>query len=176
VQPSQPFVILAGLPGSGKSTLAARLQREHGFLIVSTDALRQAINAGVYPRPEPAGNYDLLDPIVMRLARQAVEELLRTGCPAGIDATNLSRRRRRFWLDVARAVVPDVAVTLWWCTGDWDSPQRWQRERGYTAAEYQELRARLLAWREWPTADEGFTLRIYDGEERPGEASDAGQT
>jgi predicted kinase len=44
------FAILTGLPGGGKSTLSRRLKADRRFFVVSTDRLRLALNADVYPR------------------------------------------------------------------------------------------------------------------------------
>jgi len=162
----QEFAILAGLPGSGKSTLARRLKEQHGFQVVSADAIRFAINAGIYPLPAPRGNYSALEPTVQKMLRLGVEDLLRTGLCVAVDATNLSRERRRYWLEVARAIVPHVPATIWWCTGDRDSALRWEIERGYTLAEYLEVRARLLAMRQEPETDEGLFIRTYPDEDK----------
>jgi predicted kinase len=157
----QEFVLLAGLPGSGKSTLARRLKAEQGFFVVSSDAIRLALNAGVYPRGDQAGDYAVLDPIVWKLTEQAVVELLRTGGPVALDATNLTRERRAAWRDLARAAVPGIAVRIVWCEGHFDSPRRWAEERGYSEEEYRSVRQKLEATVERPAEDEGCAVEYY---------------
>src|SRR5262245_1710538 len=114
----QEFVLLAGLPGSGKSTHAKRLKAEQGFFVVSSDAIRLALNAGVYPRGDSDGDYAVLEPIIWRLTEQAVVELLRTGRSVALDATNLLKQRRLAWRDLARSVVPGIPVRILWCEGN----------------------------------------------------------
>jgi predicted kinase len=136
------LAILCGLPGSGKSTLGRKLKTERGFFVVSTDALRLAVNAGVYPK-QTDGEYGTLEPVVWELARIAVERLLAAGHAVAIDTIAGTPNRRAEWRELARRVVPDVRVEIHWCRGTWDSAQRWATERGITAEEYREIRGRL---------------------------------
>jgi predicted kinase len=149
----QRFAILAGLPGSGKSTLSRKLNAEEGFFVVSSDAIRLALNAGVYPR-DPVGSYAVLDPIVWDLASSAITALLRTGANVAVDATNLTRHRRAVWAEVARAAVPGIPIHLYWCTGTYDSAGRWEQERGVSRGEYLMIRRRLESSVEPPGPDE----------------------
>jgi predicted kinase len=151
---AQEFYILAGLPGSGKSTYARRLKSERGTFVVSSDTIRLALNAGIYPRDAQNGDYTILEPVVWSLVRQAVVLLLRAGYSVALDATNLTKARRAYWQRIARSVVPGIGVTIVWCTGHWDSPARWQQERGCSLDEYWQIRRKLEAAVEIPTPDE----------------------
>jgi predicted kinase len=150
----QEFVILSGLPGSGKSTYAKWLKSERGIFVVSSDTIRLALNAGIYPRDDQNGDYAILEPVVWALAERGVIMLLQAGHSVAIDATNLTKARRLYWQNVARSVVPDIQVTIVWCTGSWDSPSRWIEERGHSEEEYLQIRRRLEASVEVPAADE----------------------
>jgi predicted kinase len=154
------FAILAGLPGSGKSTLARQLKTERGFFVVSTDGLRFALNAGIYPQEGPDGEYDDLDQVVWKVAEQAVVEFIQMERPVAIDATNIKKARRRRWSDLVHSVAPDIKVTLWWCVGTWDSPERWWKERGYNLEQYRRVRTKLESSIELPTDEEGFEIRV----------------
>lgn len=156
----QEFVILAGLPGSGKSTYAQQLKSERGTFVVSSDAIRLALNAGLYPRGDQEGDYAILEPVVWALVEQAIVTLLQSGHSVAIDATNLSKARRLYWQDVARSAVPDIRVTIVWCTGEWDSASRWNDERGHTEEEYWEIRRKLETSVEAPTDDEAQEVRF----------------
>lgn len=159
---TQTFAILAGLPGSGKSTLATRLRQERGFFVISTDGLRLAMNADVYPR-EPNGEYAAIEPVVWEVARVAVERFLKAGRNVAIDATHLARASRAEWRDFARACVPGVRVEVHWCTRRGDSAQRWATQRGHTEQEYAAIRQRLEAAVETPSHDEADALVIHGG-------------
>jgi predicted kinase len=154
----QEFLILSGLPGSGKSTYAKWLKAHRGIFVVSSDTIRLALNAGIYPRNDQNGNYSMLDPIVWALVEQAIVMLLQAGHSLALDATNLTKARRSYWQNVARSVVPDLRVTIVWCAGNWDSPSRWIEERGYSEEEYWQIRRKLEASVEVPTADEAYKV------------------
>lgn len=154
------LAILCGLPGSGKSTLGRKLKAERGFFVVSTDALRLALNAGVYPK-QTTGEYDKLEPVVWELARVAVERLLAAGHDAAIDAVAATPKRRAEWRDLARRVTPDARVELHWCRGTWDSAHRWATERDITTDEYREIRTRLEAEFIPPTEFEADELVVH---------------
>jgi hypothetical protein len=47
-----------------------------------------------------------------------------------------------------------------WCTGTWDSPERWARERGHSSEEYWRIRRHLEATVELPTAEEGTVINL----------------
>ena len=150
----QEFVILSGLPGSGKSTHAKWLKSERGIFVVSSDTLRLALNAGIYPRDNQNGDYAIIEPVVWALVEQAVVMLLQAGHGVSIDATNLTKARRLYWLTVARSIVPGIRSTITWCSANWDSPSRWKEERGHGKEEYLQIRQRLEALVEVPTAAE----------------------
>lgn len=151
------FFILGGLPGSGKSTCARELKKQEHCFVVCPDAIRRALNAGIYPRD---AEYQTLEPLVWRLAEQAVATLLQQGRNVAIDGTHLYKASRQRWIDLARSIEPDVEIIIVWCTGAWDSPERWARERGHSEEEYWRIRRHLEATVELPTDEEG-TIVIH---------------
>jgi|GEM_PF-4413365 len=96
------FYTLAGMPGSGKSTTAKDLFQK-GVIIVSTDAIRLALNSNQYPRGE---RYKLLDPTVWKITEQTIIDLLKLRVDIAIDATNLDQFSRSKW----RA----FSYQVWW--------------------------------------------------------------
>lgn len=154
------LAIFTGLPGSGKSTVARELKTNRRFYVISSDAIRLALNAGVYPR-ELNGEYQQLEPVTWELVGLGVRRLLEDGQNVGVDATNLTKFERARWRNFAREVCPDVRVEIHWCIGQWDSAERWRTERGLSTEEYQSVRAKREAVFEEPTADESDELVIH---------------
>lgn len=157
----QQFVIIGGLPGSGKSTYAQRLKSEQGFYVVSSDMIRVALNSGTYPRGDSNGQYATLDPIVWALAEHAVRMLLRADKCVAVDAMNLTPARRDFWRQIALSESPTAVVSCVWCTGSWDSPERWASERGHSSAEYHAIRTALDATVQPPTEAESLPYTTH---------------
>lgn len=153
------FFILGGLPGSGKSTTCQRPKAQENCFPVSSDSIRLAINAGIYPRGE---DYLRLEPVVWELVRVGLEGLLRLNVSVAIDATNLNRVQRARWVDLARSVGWIGEIILLWHTSDFDSPGRWIQERGHTHEEFLAIRQRLSALMEEPAESEGFRIIRID--------------
>lgn len=159
---TQTFAILAGLPGSGKSTLAKQLRAKRGFVVVSTDGLRLALNAEAYPR-KAKGEYKAMEPVVWELAQLAVKRFLKNGQNVAIDATFLTRVQRSNFIKMARKIVPGVRVEIHWCEGRYDSWERWKTSRGHSLKEYKEIRKNLEARVEKPVGDkaDGVVVIIH---------------
>jgi len=83
--------VMIGLPRSGKSTLiASRLAAGEQFAVVSPDAIRLALHGQRYE--------ELAEPFVWAIAKTMVRALFRAGHRrVVIDATNVTRARRKFW-------------------------------------------------------------------------------
>lgn len=104
--PVGALVVLVGAPGAGKTTFAARLV-EAGLVdaddVLSADALRQEITGDASDTSR--------DRKVFARIRTELDDRLRTGRTAVVDATGLWPRRRARHLTVARdSGRPTVAV------------------------------------------------------------------
>lgn len=73
----QKMIILVGLPGSGKSTYAKLLEKK-GYVVISQDTLGDR-----------------------KKCIRATREALLNGKSVVIDRTNVSKKQRRFFLDIA---------------------------------------------------------------------------
>lgn len=84
------FIMLVGLPGSGKSTCAEKLKKE-GYMIHSSDAIREELTGDVNSQEN---NFEVFD-----ILHKRVKEDLKSGHSSVYDATNMSRKRRKAFLD-----------------------------------------------------------------------------
>ncbi|MCK9519379.1 MAG: ATP-binding protein [Dehalococcoidia bacterium] len=100
------LVILSGLPGAGKTTFARNLAERLPHVHIESDAIRRAFAAQpAYTPPEHAR--------VFRSAERQAATALRKGETVVVDATNLTAKdRRRFLQLAARTGVPLVAVRI----------------------------------------------------------------
>lgn len=90
--------MLIGLPASGKSTWAA----QQNTVVISSDEIRAELygNASVQDNPQK----------VFQIVHQRIFESLANSQDTIYDATNLSRKRRRAFLEEVKAKFPDVQV------------------------------------------------------------------
>lgn len=84
------FIMLVGLPASGKSTYAEEL-REKGYHVHSSDAIREELTGNVNSQDK---NTDVFDTMHKR-----VKDDLSNGVSCVYDATNMSMKRRKAFLD-----------------------------------------------------------------------------
>jgi len=131
--------------------------------VVSTDGIRLSITSGLYPK---GAEYDHIQPIVQILVRTALAELIVRGDSVAIDATNITRASRKAWVEFAKQQNPNIKIRAIWFDGNFDSPQRWINERGYTEEEYYILREKLVQSVEKPDPSETEPIFIIQ-DERP---------
>ena len=84
------FIMLVGLPGSGKSTCAEKLKKE-GYMIHSSDAIREELTGDINSQDN--------NPEVFGVLHKRIKEDLKNGYSCIYDATNMSRKRRKAFLD-----------------------------------------------------------------------------
>lgn len=84
------FIMLVGLPGSGKSTYAEKL-RQQGYIIHSSDVIREELTGNM--------NEQSFNEKVFYMLHNRIKEDLRQGKDVVYDATNLSRKRRKAFLE-----------------------------------------------------------------------------
>ena len=84
------FIMLVGFPASGKSTYAEEL-REKGYHVHSSDAIREELTGNVNSQDK---NTDVFDTLHKR-----VKDDLSNGVSCVYDATNMSMKRRKAFLD-----------------------------------------------------------------------------
>ena len=80
---AKPFLILvSGLPGTGKSYFSRRLSEKVPIAVVETDTLRKSL----FPTPLYSADESSR---LFQASHLLIEDLLRSGIPVLVDATNL---------------------------------------------------------------------------------------
>ncbi|QHJ85022.1 MAG: hypothetical protein [Bacteriophage sp.] len=92
------MIMMCGLPGSGKSTQAVELAKFYHANIHSSDDIRQELFTDV-DSVEPEQNQK-----VFKLLHERVKEDLRKGQSTIYDATNISWKRRKAFLDEIKSI------------------------------------------------------------------------
>lgn len=88
------LIVVSGLPGSGKSHFCSRLAQRAPFLVVESDALREALFANpTHSRDESARLFAAIHTVV--------SDHLSTGISIIVDATNLLERHREVLYNIA---------------------------------------------------------------------------
>ncbi len=88
------FIMLCGLSGCGKSTYADTL-RENGYFVYSSDDIREELWGDAADQQNPAKVFQILN--------KRIVATLENGKNVVYDATNLSSRRRRNFLDMLKS-------------------------------------------------------------------------
>lgn len=84
------FIMLVGLPGCGKSTYAKKIETE-GYVIHSSDAIREELFGDVNSQKDNTKVFDVL--------HKRIKDDLTKGISCVYDATNMSMKRRKAFLD-----------------------------------------------------------------------------
>ena len=81
------LIVVSGLPGTGKSYFCNKLAERLSFIILESDALRKTLFLSpTYSLPESSRLFQAI--------HRLIQDLLKKGTPAILDATNLSERHR----------------------------------------------------------------------------------
>ena len=87
------LAIMIGLPASGKTTFCKKLKQE-GWVIVSPDEIRLTLHGKPFDKE--------YEDQVWSIARVMAEILLSQGQKVCIDATNINRKSRKPWAEMAK--------------------------------------------------------------------------
>jgi protein phosphatase len=91
---NRALVILVGPPASGKSTWGKKFAAENNLAYVSTDAIRAELGKGEADQSVSAQAF--------ATARARVSAALGSGKSAMIDATSVTRKARKDWINLGR--------------------------------------------------------------------------
>lgn len=138
------LIVMVGISGSGKSTFANGLKTSLNATVVETDAIRAELFGDANDQSQGFR--------VFALAKKRVAELLDQGKNVVIDATSLTRRDRKDWINMARghAASPEAYVVK----TDVATAKRQNLKRARNVPEF--VIDRQAAKFTIPTKDEGF--------------------
>jgi len=143
------MVITVGAPGSGKSTWIEKYKTTHPYMnFLSSDVLR-----AVFGKDE---NDQSVSAQVFRHMENEVDRLLSEGKDVCIDATNMHRRARKVWIDLAKK--HGAMVTAYVFIVDRDTLIERNQKRGETGGRNVPVDVidRMLTNYVEPTKEDGF--------------------
>lgn len=88
------LAVMIGISGSGKSTYANGLKTSLNAELVETDAIRQELTGDAEDQRQNGR--------VFEIARKRINDLLAQGKNAIIDATSLTLRDRKDWIEIGK--------------------------------------------------------------------------
>lgn len=151
------MILLVGQIASGKTT-RAREYAKMGAVIVSGDAIVEAVHAGDY-----SAYREEHKPIYKAAADAIVLTALALGRTVVIDRTNLTKASRARFIALARSLDCDVdAVVFPLETAATHAQRRADSDcRGLTFTAWLRVAERKEKEIEWPTAEEGLDTIFY---------------
>ena len=138
------LAVMVGISGSGKSTYANGLKTALNAQLVETDAIREELTGDATDQSQ---NYR-----VFQVAKKRVNDLLAQGKNVIIDATSVSVRDRKDWIDIAKANNAEIRAYFIDTPIDVCKSQNRKRQRQVPDEVIDRQASRL----ESPTKAEGF--------------------
>lgn len=142
------LTVLVGLPGSGKSTFAGRIAEKAGGTVVSTDELRRFLTGRYHDLSE--------DELVFHLAEEMTTYYLSQGRHVIVDATNITRRKRAPFVQIAKRLGCRARAVVVAVSRDVALERNLAREKRVP----DEVIHRFAAVFEEPTPEEGFARSV----------------
>jgi len=101
-------IVMIGSPGSGKSTFANNLIKENtSYKLLSSDALR-----ALFGKDETD---QTVTPIVFATLKKKLQEYLDANQSVVIDATNINRKNRKYYINAAKNKNAKVIAYVFEC-------------------------------------------------------------
>ena len=138
------LAVMVGISGSGKSTFARGLKTSLSAEVVSTDDIRLEITGDATDQTRNGE--------VFNIARRRIDDLLAQGKNAVIDATSLSQKDRRLWIDLGKKHGAEVLAYVVNRSIDVAKKQNLKRDRQVPDWVIDKQKAKF----QLPTTAEGF--------------------
>lgn len=142
------LAVMVGISGSGKSTFSNGLKTSLNAELVETDAIRVELTGNAEDQTQNAR--------VFGVARRRVDNILSQGKNAVIDATSVSVRDRKDWIDIAKNNNAEVRAYFVDTPVDVAKQRNRKRERKVPEDVIDRQASRLQP----PTKAEGFDLVV----------------
>lgn len=154
-------IMPVGVIGSGKTEYGKKLAADDSsVMIISGDGFREML-FGKYCYKPP------YEPIIDMLVRNAIVELLVQGCSVYYDETNLTVKKRQWFMNEISKKLKNVRYEAVYFIPDVQYlTNRIQKPRTLSAAMWTEVYIEQIQFIEQPTIYEGFSVvvNIYSGE------------
>lgn len=138
------LAVMIGISGSGKSTYAYGLKTSLNAQLVETDAIRQELTGNSEDQSQNSK--------VFEIAKKRVDAYLSQGNNTIIDATSLSMRDRKDWVDIGKKNNAEIRAYFIDTPVDISKTQNRKRERKVPEFVIDRQANKLQA----PTKAEGF--------------------
>ena len=140
---------MVGISGSGKSTFCSGLKTSLNAELVETDAIRVELTGNAEDQSQNAR-------VLFCVARRRVDNLLSQGKNTVIDATSVSVRDRKDWIDIAKK--NNAEVRAYFVDTPIDVAKQRNRKRDRKVPE--DVIDRQASRLQPPTKSEGFDLVV----------------
>lgn len=137
-------MVMIGISGSGKSTYASGLKTSMNAQLVETDAIRQELTGNAEDQSQNSK--------VFEIAKKRVNDYLSQGKNTIIDATSLTMRDRKDWIEIGKNNNAEVRAYFIDTPVDICKTQNRKRERKVPESVIDRQASKLQA----PTKAEGF--------------------
>ena len=124
------LVLLTGLPATGKSTVAVKLAKDYGFVVLSTDELRQSLFREDYGELRKKGKER--EEIVRKVLDSSKIQVLSGGFDLVIDASAPTNKFRKRMLELPKDLEQAVEKSLLHLRADESILYSRQKARGRT--------------------------------------------
>ncbi|MES0334739.1 MAG: ATP-binding protein [Candidatus Magnetobacterium sp. LHC-1] len=152
------LAITVGLPHSGKTEFAQWLHKQHGYIIISLDTLRQTLSGDDTPE-FPASNE-----LVQLIAGFMARHFLKLGYSVIVDGEHITEEQRLPWIKVAEQF--RIPLTMFWINTPFHLCKKRNEVNGgiYSNKRMDELANRFIYPHHWEAEHGRIEILIPDAQ------------